>query len=175
MKKSALIILAIVTSFCFGFAFNRMITVQSAGQAEKGRVTGVGGIFFKCKDPKMMREWYKTHLGVNTNQYGAVFEWHQGADSTKKGFTTWSVFKETTKYFEPSTKDFMINYRVENIEGLVEQLRKDSVTITDKIETVEYGKFVHIMDAEGNKVELWEPNDIAYEKMGQQMGAKTTK
>lgn len=174
MKKSALIILAIVMSFCFGFAFNTIITRPSDNQAEVKKVTGIGGIFFKCKDPKKMREWYQTHLGLNTNQYGAVFEWHQGADSTKKGFTTWSAFKETTKYFEPSTKDFMINYRVENLDLLVEQLKKDSVTITDKIETVEYGKFVHILDAEGNKVELWEPNDAEYDKLGKQMGAKTT-
>ena len=122
-----------------------------------------------------MREWYKTNLGLNTNQYGAVFEWRQGADTTKKGFTQWSLFNEKTKYFEPSTKDFMINYRVENLEALVEQLKKDSVIITDKIETVEYGKFVHIMDIEGNKVELWEPNDIEYEKLGKQLGSKTTK
>ena len=122
-----------------------------------------------------MREWYQAHLGLNTNQYGAVFEWRQGADTTKKGFTQWSPFAETTKYFAPSTKDFMINYRVENMEVLVEQLKKDGVTITDTIEAVEYGKFVHILDVEGNKVELWEPNDIEYEKLGKQFGSKTTK
>jgi len=82
---------------------------------------------------------------------------------------------ETTKYFAPSTKDFMINYRVENLEALVDQLQKDSVIIADKIETVEYGKFVHIIDIEGNKVELWEPNDIEFEKLGEQIGSKTTK
>ena len=122
-----------------------------------------------------MREWYKTHLGLNTNDYGAVFEWHQGMDSTKKGFSQWSPFSEKTKYFEPSTKDFMINYRVDNLTALVAQLKTEGVTIADTIETVEYGKFVHIMDVEGNKVELWEPNDVAYEQMGKQMGAQTTK
>jgi predicted enzyme related to lactoylglutathione lyase len=175
MKKSTLLILTIATSFCFGFAFRTIITKQSSSQTESKKVTGIGGIFFKCKDPKKIREWYQTHLGLNTNQYGAVFEWRQGADTTKKGFTQWSPFGEKTKYFEPSTKDFMINYRVENLEVLVEQLKKDSVTIADKIETVEYGKFVHIIDVEGNKVELWEPNDVAYEKLGKQMGSKTTK
>ena len=115
-----------------------------------------------------MREWYQTHLGLNTNQYGTVFEWRQGADTTKKGFTQWSPFAEKTKYFEPSTKDFMINYRVENLEALVEELKKNGVTVVDTIETVEYGKFVHILDVEGNKVELWEPNDIEYEKLGKQ-------
>ena len=122
-----------------------------------------------------MREWYQTHLGLNTNQYGAVFEWRQGADTTKKGFTQWSPFGEKTKYFEPSTKDFMINYRVVNLETLVQQLKTEGVTITDTIETFDYGKFVHILDIEGNKIELWEPNDQVYEKLGEQMGSKTTK
>jgi predicted enzyme related to lactoylglutathione lyase len=175
MKKTSFIFLTIAVSFCFGFAFKAIISKQSNEQTNTKKVTGIGGIFFKCKDPKKMREWYQTNLGLNTNQYGAVFEWRQGDDSTKKGFTTWSPFKETTKYFAPSTKDFMINYRVENLDVLLQQLKKDSVTITDTVQTVDYGKFVHILDVEGNKVELWEPNDIAYEKLGKQMGAKTTK
>jgi len=175
MKKTTIIILSIATSFFFGFAFKTIITKPSKDQEKMKRVTGIGGIFFKCKDTKKMREWYQKHLGLNTNQYGAVFEWWQGADSTKKGFTQWSPFTEKTKYFEPSTKDFMINYRVANLEALVEELKKEGVTIADKIETFEYGKFVHIIDIEGNKIELWEPNDIEYEKLGKQMGSKTTK
>jgi len=175
MNKTTLLILAIAISFCFGFAFKSVITKNPAEQTTLKRATGIGGIFFKCKDPKKMREWYQTHLGLITNQYGAVFEWRQGADSTKKGFTQWSPFAETTKYFEPSTKDFMINYRVEDLEKLVEELKKEGVTIADKIETADYGKFVHIMDVEGNKLELWEANDIEYEKLGKQMGSKTTK
>ncbi len=175
MKKTSLLILVIATSFCFGFAFKSIMAQKSNGNTKSKRVTGIGGIFFKCKDPKKLREWYQTHLGLNTNQYGAVFEWYQGADSTKKGFSQWSPFKETTKYFEPSTKEFMINYRVENLEALVEELKKEGVNITDSLQTVDYGKFVHIMDIEGNKIELWEPNDIVYEKLGIQMGSKTTK
>ncbi len=175
MKKTAIIVLAIAMSFCLGFAFKTITTKQSNKQIQMKKVTGIGGIFFKCKDPHKMNEWYQTHLGINTSQYGAVFEWRHGADSSKKGFTTWSPFSEKTKYFEPSTKDFMINYRVENLEALVEQLKMEGVTIADKIETVEYGKFVHILDVEGNKIELWEPNDIEYEKLGEQMGSKTTK
>ena len=129
------------------------------------KVTGIGGIFFKCKDPNKMREWYNTHLGLKTDKYGTSFEWRDATDSTKKGFTQWSPFSEKTKYFEPSTKDFMINYRVEDLEALVEQLKKEGVTVTDKIETAEYGKFVHIMDIEGNKIELWEPKDDEYDKI----------
>lgn len=121
------------------------------------KVTGIGGVFFKSKDPKALNEWYKTHLGIETNQYGASFEWRQLDDSSKKGLTQWSPFSDTTKYFEPSGKDFMINYRVENLEALVEELKKENITIVDKIETYDYGKFVHIMDLEGNKIQLWEP------------------
>lgn len=123
------------------------------------KVTGIGGIFFKCKDPKKMNEWYKTHLGFNTTDYGTTFEWRQGDDTTNTGLTQWSPFAETTKYFEPSTKDFMINYRVDNLDALVEQLKNEGVTILDNIEDSEYGKFVHILDAEGNKIQLWEPKD----------------
>lgn len=175
MKKYLFSTLLIVTSFIGGFAVNALITNKKAQQSDFKKVTGIGGIFFKCKDPKKMREWYEHHLGFNTNKYGTVFEWYQGADSTKKGFSQWSPFNEKTKYFEPSTKDFMINYRVENLSALVDQLKKDSVTITDSMQVASYGKFIHIMDMEGNKIELWEPNDIEYEKLGIQMGAKTTK
>jgi predicted enzyme related to lactoylglutathione lyase len=165
----------LATSFCFGFAFKSITTISSSDTTSKKRVTGIGGIFFKCKDPKQMREWYRTHLGLNTNQYGTVFEWRHAADSSKKGFSQWSPFSEKTKYFEPSTKEFMINYRVENLEALVEELQKEGVIITDTMETVDYGKFVHIIDIEGNKIELWEPNDIEFEKLGEQLGTQTTK
>jgi len=175
MKKIIFLILAFTITFTMGYAFKSVTTEKGNSQQSIKKVTGIGGIFFKCKDPKKIREWYKTNLGLNTNDYGAVFEWRQGADTTKKGFTQWSPFNEKTRYFEPSTKDYMINYRVENIEALIGQLKKNGVTIVDTIEIVEYGKFVHIMDVEDNKVELWEPNDIAYEKLGEKLGAKTTK
>ena len=122
-----------------------------------------------------MKEWYKTHLGMDTNDYGATFEWADASNANKKGSTTWSPFSETTKYFEPSQKQFMINYRVNNMEGLLKKLRANGVTILDSVETVDYGKFVHIMDADGNKIELWEPVDSVYTKMGIEMGLKTTK
>lgn len=121
------------------------------------KVTGIGGVFFKCNDANKMREWYKNHLGFDTNEYGANFEWREESDNTKKGSTQWSPFEESSNYFEPSKKDFMINYRVENLEALVEQLKKEGITILDEIETFDFGKFVHIMDIEGNKIELWEP------------------
>jgi predicted enzyme related to lactoylglutathione lyase len=174
MTKQIGLIIAFAATFGLGFAF-KGITLQNEIEPPMKRVTGIGGVFFKCKDPKKVREWYRTHLGLNVNDYGAVFEWYQGADSTKKGFTQWSPFNDKTKYFEPSVKEFMINYRVANLAALVDTLKKESVTILDKIETYDYGKFVHILDIEGNKIELWEPNDIEFEKLGKQIGAQTTK
>ena len=172
MKKVLLISLALTSSFVLGFAFNNLITRKSTESINERKVTGIGGIFFKCKDPRKVKEWYQIHLGLNTNQYGAVFEWKQALDSTKKGFTQWSPFSEKTKYFD---KEFMINYRVENMDALVEELRKNGVTIADSIVTDELGKFVHIIDIEGNKVELWEPNDVACENYGKQHNMPTTK
>ena len=161
MKRTTLTITLIATSFLLGFSFKTIIANKNKNTKMK-KVTGIGGIFFKCKDPKAINEWYKTHLGFDTSPYGTSFEWQQidpASGETKKGLTQWNPFAENTKYFEPSTKDFMINYRVENLEALVEELRKENVTIVDKIETYDYGKFVHILDIEGNKIQLWEPKD----------------
>lgn len=121
------------------------------------KVTGIGGIFFKCKDPDQVRDWYKTHLGMDVNQYGANFEWRDAEQPEIKGSTQWSPFDENITYFEPSKKDFMINYRVENMEALVADLKSEGVNVLDEIAVYEYGKFVHIMDIEGNKIQLWEP------------------
>lgn len=154
MKKTFLLLVLAVTTFGFGFAFHAILTNTTSTKMK--RVTGIGGVFFKCKDPDKIKEWYKTHLGFDTSPYGVQFEWREEADSTKKGSTVWNPFPDKTKYFEPSTKDFMLNYRVENLEALVEELKKEGVTIVDKVEVYEYGKFVHIMDPEGNKIELWE-------------------
>ncbi len=174
MKTKLLLLLALIGSFMLGVAFSNINLKQKNSEPMK-RVTGIGGIFFKCKNPKLVREWYQKHLGLNINEYGAVFEWYQGADSTQKGFSQWSPFNEKTKYFEPSIKEFMINYRVKNLKSMVELLKQEGVTILDTIETYEYGKFIHIIDIEGNKIELWEPNDVAFEKIGKNIGAVTVK
>lgn len=157
MKNKLIVVLLVTASFLSGFTFKTITINQNKSTMKK--VTGIGGVFFKCKDPKKITEWYQKHLGLNTNPYGASFEWYEADDNTKKGQTQWTPFSETTKYFEPSTKDFMINYRVENLEALVEELKKKGVTIVDNIEIYDYGKFVHILDVEGNKIELWEPKD----------------
>ncbi|HVI43242.1 MAG TPA: VOC family protein [Chitinophaga sp.] len=123
------------------------------------KVTGIGGIFFKCQDPQKVKDWYQQHLGLNTNDYGVSFTFREDDDPEKQGILQWSPFPANTEYFSPSSKEFMINYRVENLTALVEELKKEGVTILDDIADYDYGKFVHIMDVEGNKIELWEPKD----------------
>jgi len=121
-----------------------------------GKVTGIGGIFFKCRDPKAITAWYADNLGLDTNEYGCTFEWRDmGTGQT--GCTQWSPFSQASGYFDPSPREFMINYRVEDIEALVGTLKKNGVPVLDEITTHEYGKFVHILDPENNKIELWEP------------------
>ncbi len=131
----------------------------------KKRTTGIGGIFFKVKDPNATKAWYDKHLGLNTDKYGTAFEWRQADDPVQKGFTQWSPMAQDTTYFNPSSKDFMINYRVENLVELVVVLRKEGVTILDEIEDTEYGKFIHILDPDGHSVELWEPIDEVYDRI----------
>ncbi len=126
----------------------------------KKRVTGLGGFFFKTKDPDAMKAWYKDRLGLNTDPYGCTFWWKdaQGKDCS----TQWSPFPEATSYFEPSDKPFMINFRVADLEGLLDALRNEGVPVVGEMETYEYGKFGWIIDPEGNKIELWEPRDQAF-------------
>jgi predicted enzyme related to lactoylglutathione lyase len=130
------------------------------------KATGIGGIFFKSKDSKKLNEWYVKHLGFKQAEDGGIlFEWRETDQPEKKGYTVWSPFKETTKYFEPSQKEFMINLRVENLEDLLEQLKKEGAQVVGEMETYEYGKFGWVIDPEGNKIELWEPVDTIFTKM----------
>ncbi|MBK8506256.1 MAG: VOC family protein [Saprospiraceae bacterium] len=138
----------------------------------KKRVTGIGGIFFKCDDPVATRNWYRDHLGLVTNEYGSLFEYRDSENPDKKVYLQWSTFSQTTNYLAPSTKDFMINYRVEAMENLVKLLKEEGVTVLDEIESYDYGKFVHILDPEGNKIELWEPVDEVFTR---EYGDETTK
>ena len=135
------------------------------------KVTGIGGIFFFSEDPEKTKEWYAENLGLEVNQWGSSFEFRNANRPDEINYLQWSPFKQGSEYFSPSKKEFMINYRVQNVEGLVNKLKNNGVTILDSIETYDYGKFVHIMDAEGNKIELWEPVDSVFTAMG----GKTTK
>jgi predicted enzyme related to lactoylglutathione lyase len=124
------------------------------------RVTGIGGLFFKTKDPLKLKDWYKTHLNFNVDDWGCTFWWkdQQGNNAS----TQWSPFKNDTTYFNPSTKDYMFNYRVENLKNLLAKLKDEGVTIIGEIEEYDYGKFGWILDLDGNKIELWEPIDSAF-------------
>ena len=125
------------------------------------RVTGLGGVFFKTSDPKKIKEWYGKHLGLPVDEYGASFKWIEvdKPDAKEPAVTSWSTFDEKTKYFEPSQKPFMFNYRVENLVELLKVLKGEGVEIVGEIQEYPYGKFGWIMDPDGNKVELWEPID----------------
>ena len=124
------------------------------------KVIGIGGVFFFSDNTKEIKDWYAKNLGFDINEWGAVsFEYRDVNKPEEIIPLQWSPFKKGDDYFSPSKKEFMINYRVQNIEGLVIKLKGNGVTILDSIATYDYGKFVHIMDKEGNKIELWEPVD----------------
>ena len=121
------------------------------------RVTGIGGVFFKAKDPKSLGKWYRTHLGIDVQAWGgAAFNWADDNPSGK-GTTAWSLFKDDTSHFAPSASSFMINYRVEDLDALIAKLREEGCNVVGEIQDSEYGKFGWVMDPEGNKVELWQP------------------
>lgn len=122
------------------------------------KVTGIGGIFFFTDNPQETKEWYSKNLGLEINEWGASSFDSRNIDKPEEINTLqWSPFKTGSDYFAPSKKEFMINYRVQNIEGLLDKLKENGVTILDEMVTYDYGKFVHIMDTQGNKIELWEP------------------
>ncbi|HLF14987.1 MAG TPA: VOC family protein [Bacteroidota bacterium] len=123
------------------------------------RVTGIGGLFFKSKDPAALKRWYTEHLGIGHDKYGSVFTWRDALEPHEERLTVWSPFRDDTTYFGPSAKDFMFNYRVEDLKGLLELLKQEGVTVVGEVEEYEYGRFGWIMDPEGNKIELWEPVD----------------
>lgn len=122
------------------------------------RVTGIGGIFFKAKNPDRLKEWYSKHLGVQIDETTCgSFKWRDHDDPNRTGRTVWAPFPSDTDYFAPSSAPFMINYRVENLDYVLEQLRKEGVTVEDRIEEYEYGRFGWAMDPDGNRIELWQP------------------
>lgn len=125
------------------------------------RVTGIGGIFFKARDPKQLMAWYNQHLGLSAptteDETYVTFSWRESDALNRDGSTVWALFPQDTSYFAPSASPFMINYRVADLDGLLEQLRAEGVTVEERIEEFEYGRFAWITDPEGNRIELWEP------------------
>lgn len=170
--KITVFILSIIIAFIAGYWFRGYGDSALSEDKKQGenveagkRVTSIGGVFFKSENPQKLKEWYSRHLGLGIDEYGTNFVWRHADNRNRKGFTQWSPFQSSTDYFEPSEKEFMINYRIHNLDRLVQELKEAGVTVLDEIEHYEYGKFVHIMDIEGNKIELWESNDEEYEKL----------
>ena len=122
------------------------------------RVTGIGGIFFKAKDPDALRAWSKAHLGIDVQEWGGTaFPWADEAGNAVKGTTVWSIGAADGDYFAPSTAPFMVNYRVADLAALLAALRAEGCNVLEKTDDSEYGKFGWVIDPEGNKVELWQP------------------
>lgn len=153
---------------CFG---TNELRKKATEMSDKPKVTGIGGIFFFSENTDDIKDWYSKNLGLSTNEWGSTFEFRNANRPDEINYLQWSPFKKGSEYFSPSKKEFMVNYRVQHIEALVEQLKENGVEVLDEIETYDYGKFVHIMDPEGNKIELWEPVDHVFT----QMGGETTK
>ena len=122
------------------------------------RVTGIGGMFFQAKDPAALGAWYKQHLGIDVQSWGgAMFDWVDASGKPTKGTTAWSVFKQGHKKFEPSSSPFIVNYRVDDLDGLLAAMRKAGCNVLEKTDVSDYGKLGWVTDPEGNKIELWQP------------------
>ena len=139
------------------------------------KVTGIGGIFFKSGNVAQLKKWYSENLGIKMDEYGATFQSRQYDQPDKSHYLQWSLFEKASDYFDPSEKEFMINYRVADLVSLVEELKKSGVTICDEIQEFDYGKFIHIMDPDGNKIELWEPVDEVFDRYHEEKNKKVNK
>ncbi|MBK8068104.1 MAG: VOC family protein [Rhodanobacteraceae bacterium] len=122
------------------------------------RVTGIGGIFIKARDPERMKDWYRKHLGIDIQEWGGTsFRWHTPERPEPEGMTVWSIFPPDTRYFDPSPAPFMVNYRVDDLHAVLAALRAEGCRVDDKVDESEFGKFGWVMDPEDNRIELWQP------------------
>jgi len=162
MKIGLVVPCVAVLSFALG------VSLQSArgkAAAPTAHVTGIGGIFFKSGDPQKLAAWYRENLGIDltpeTNAAGAPpnhgFEWREKDDTGKAGMTVWAIFPQSTKYFGAGPQAFMVDYRVDNLDGVLAQLRAAGVAVASKVEEAPNGRFAWATDSEGNRFELWEP------------------
>jgi catechol 2,3-dioxygenase-like lactoylglutathione lyase family enzyme len=124
---------------------------------QRGRILGIGGVFFKSANRDQMREWYSKHLGLADKGQGAMLPWREHDDPQKEHVTVWTVFPASTKYFDPSPAPFMINYIVDDMDALLDRLKQEGVKIDAKRMDESYGRFAWIYDLDGNKIELWQP------------------
>lgn len=160
MKTQLAVYVAMALSFAVGMAVER---VRAAAQKQEPRVTGIGGVFFKARDPRALAAWYKQHLGIALEPAGSgadapafgSFEWLEKGEPHKEGMTTFAIFPEKSTYFAPSS--FMINFRVANLDRIRAELKEAGVQVDDKVNDESYGRFGWATDPEGNRIELWEP------------------
>src|SRR6202165_290924 len=124
---------------------------------QRGRILGIGGVFFKSANRDQMREWYSKHLGLADKGQGAMLPWREHDDPQKEHVTVWTVFPASTKYFDPSPAPFMINYITDDMDALLDRLKQEGVKIDAKRMDESYGRFAWIYDLDGNKIELWQP------------------
>jgi catechol 2,3-dioxygenase-like lactoylglutathione lyase family enzyme len=125
--------------------------------SERGRILGIGGIFFQSANPQQMRKWYAAHLGLADSGHGAMLPWREQDNPDSEQMTVWSIFPEHTKYFEPGKASFMINYIVDDLDALLERMAKSGARIDPKRQDESYGRFAWVYDPDGNKIELWQP------------------
>jgi predicted enzyme related to lactoylglutathione lyase len=149
--------LGILAGFVLGTGWARYGKGEQEMKGPSWKVTGVGGVFFKARDPKALKAWYEKHLGLEPNEHGTILFWSTDRDSDDPVYTVWGPFSDDTDYFEPSTKPFMFNFRVRNLDGVLADLRAQGVPVDDRVETYPYGRFGWTIDPEGNRIELWEP------------------
>lgn len=139
---------------------NTIVLQEVEKEDKKPSVVGLGGIFFKSENPEKLKQWYEDNMGISKGKHGLNFSWGK---ENGKGYTLWSPFEKDTEYFNPSNQEYMINFRVNNLDQLLQELKDKNVKVLGEPETYEYGKFAWVLDLEGNKIELWEPNDDVYE------------
>ncbi|MEM8922479.1 MAG: VOC family protein [Actinomycetota bacterium] len=131
----------------------------------RGRVTGIGGVFFRSPDPAATRRWYAEHLGLGVDEYGSSFTWRSDTDPSERGHTLWSPFDADTDYFGDDEQQAMINYRVDDLDAVLSRLRSGGVTLVGDTQVESYGRFQHVIDGDGRRIELWEPITSEYENI----------
>ena len=147
----------------FGQALYRRVSPTQV--RDQPGIVGIGGIFFTAKAPEQLRKWYREMLGIINGPQGGSFVWRKFDDPQQFGFTTWHAYEENSSYFEGTDRPFMINYRVNRLDDFLKILKKKGVQTTGPVETFPFGRFVKLMDPEGNKIELWEPNESLFLRM----------
>jgi catechol 2,3-dioxygenase-like lactoylglutathione lyase family enzyme len=135
----------------------------SGDEADVPRAHGLGGVFFRCDDPAATRAWYQEHLGMTMDEHGTSFAWRRDGEPKQRGFTLWSPFGADSEYFGDLDQQFMINLRVDDLDGVLARLRAAGVEVADHIDEQPFGRFTHLIDNDGRRVELWEPIDTEYE------------